>query len=187
VIKTFRRRASLSAALIALSCFRTAACAAPEPVDDASVAASIQALAKQALSASDVSVHLSDERSWLDRFYAPTSYEPVWTHDGYPDPILAIALDELRIAPDRGLDPSDYDVDRLTSEAARTDADSEEAMAPAGKTRFAKLTTPVPVAIFYSTAMMGESGEALFLPDIYGWDDDLESALTARKDQLASR
>jgi murein L,D-transpeptidase YcbB/YkuD len=125
VRKARRRRVTLSSAAIALAWFCTTTFAAAEPPDDAAVAASIEALAKQAQSASDLSAHLSDERGWLDRFYAPAQYAPAWTHDGHPDPILAVALDELRAAPDRGLDPSDYDVDRLTSEAARTDADGD--------------------------------------------------------------
>ncbi|HEX8009775.1 MAG TPA: L,D-transpeptidase family protein [Casimicrobiaceae bacterium] len=55
----------------------------------------------------------------------------------------------------------------------------EEAMA-AGKTRTVKLTRPIPVVIFYTTAIVDSSGRVLFQSDIYGYDRQLEAALRAR-------
>ena len=62
----------------------------------------------------------------------------------------------------------------------------EEAMAP-GKMRVVKLKTQVPVVIFYVTAMVQEDGQPAFLPDIYRFDEALDSALADRKVRTASR
>jgi len=47
----------------------------------------------------------------------------------------------------------------------------------AGKNRFVKLTAPVPVVLFYATALVDRQGQALFAPDIYGRDAALIAAL----------
>lgn len=44
----------------------------------------------------------------------------------------------------------------------------------------AHLRRPVPVVIFYLTALVGEGGRVVFLRDIYGHDDALDRALAAR-------
>ncbi len=45
------------------------------------------------------------------------------------------------------------------------------------KTRTLRLTTPVPVVIFYSTVIVEDDGRVLFLPDIYEHDKPLDQAL----------
>jgi murein L,D-transpeptidase YcbB/YkuD len=47
----------------------------------------------------------------------------------------------------------------------------------AGKNRFVKLAAPVPVVLFYATALVDRQGRALFAPDIYGRDAALIAAL----------
>ena len=50
----------------------------------------------------------------------------------------------------------------------------------AGKTSTATLTQPIPVVIFYTTAIVDAAGRVLFASDIYGYDLRLEQALRAR-------
>jgi len=47
----------------------------------------------------------------------------------------------------------------------------------AGKNRFVKLAEPVPVVLFYATALVDRQGRALFAPDLYGRDAALIAAL----------
>jgi murein L,D-transpeptidase YcbB/YkuD len=47
--------------------------------------------------------------------------------------------------------------------------------------RVVPLSAPIPVIVFYTTAIVDANGEALFLPDVYGHDRRLERAL-ARHD-----
>ena len=54
-----------------------------------------------------------------------------------------------------------------------------DAMA-AGKTSTATLTHPIPVVLFYTTAIVDAEGRALFASDIYGYDRRLEQALRSR-------
>lgn len=54
-----------------------------------------------------------------------------------------------------------------------------DAMA-AGKTSTATLTHPIPVVLFYTTAIVDAAGRALFASDIYGYDRRLEQALRSR-------
>lgn len=53
----------------------------------------------------------------------------------------------------------------------------------AGTTATVRLARPVPVVVFYTTALVEEGGRILFLPDIYGHDQALDQAL---KDRYAS-
>ena len=55
----------------------------------------------------------------------------------------------------------------------------KEAM-DAGKTSTVKLTAPLPVVIFYTTAIVDYSGRVFFPPDVYGEDEKLASALRGR-------
>lgn len=55
----------------------------------------------------------------------------------------------------------------------------ETALLP-GPTRTVMLAKPVPVVIFYTTAIVGREGNLLFAEDIYGLDELLEKSLTAR-------
>jgi len=50
----------------------------------------------------------------------------------------------------------------------------------AGTTSTATLTQPIPVVIFYTTAIVDAAGRVLFQSDIYGYDRGLEEALRAR-------
>ena len=50
-----------------------------------------------------------------------------------------------------------------------------------GTSTHVPLARPIPVVIFYTTAIVGNDGRALFLPDLYGYDDRLEAALRERK------
>ncbi len=60
----------------------------------------------------------------------------------------------------------------------------EEAMGP-GKSRFVKVPTPIPAIIFYTTAIVGQDGQANFPDDLYKLDKPLEEALKARSVKLA--
>lgn len=60
-----------------------------------------------------------EEQDWLDRFYAPRAYAPVWM--GAQEPRAAAVLALLREAGTQGLLPSDYDVDALDRQL-RSDA-----------------------------------------------------------------
>jgi murein L,D-transpeptidase YcbB/YkuD len=51
-----------------------------------------------------------------------------------------------------------------------------QAMEP-GPTRRVGLSAPVPVVLFYATAMAQQDGSALFVPDVYRLDEKLEQAL----------
>ncbi len=50
----------------------------------------------------------------------------------------------------------------------------------AGKTTTATLTQPIPVVLFYTTAIVDSTGRVLFQSDIYGYDRSLEQALRTR-------
>ena len=50
----------------------------------------------------------------------------------------------------------------------------------AAKTSIAMLTQPIPVVIFYTTAIVDAAGRVLFQSDIYGYDRGLEQALRTR-------
>lgn len=45
------------------------------------------------------------------------------------------------------------------------------------------LVRPMPVVIFYTTAVVDNDGRALFLPDLYGYDSKLEAALREHKER----
>jgi murein L,D-transpeptidase YcbB/YkuD len=55
-----------------------------------------------------------------------------------------------------------------------------EAMAAGGTTKTVMLKQPIPVLIFYTTAIVDAAGRVLFAPDIYGYDRKLEQVLRAR-------
>jgi murein L,D-transpeptidase YcbB/YkuD len=55
-----------------------------------------------------------------------------------------------------------------------------DAAMAAGTTSTAMLKQPIPVVIFYTTAIVDAAGRVLFQADIYGYDRKLESALRAR-------
>ncbi len=68
----------------------------------------------------------------------------------------------------------------LGEDPAWTRSAIETAMA-AGVTKVVTLKAPVPVIVFYTTAMVDGAGRAMFLPDIYGHDRKLAAALAARR------
>jgi murein L,D-transpeptidase YcbB/YkuD len=49
-----------------------------------------------------------------------------------------------------------------------------------GRNRFVSLDAPIPVVVFYTTAIVDRAGEAIFLPDVYGHDRKLAAALGSR-------
>jgi murein L,D-transpeptidase YcbB/YkuD len=55
-----------------------------------------------------------------------------------------------------------------------------DAAMAAGKMSTVRLARPIPVVIFYTTAIVDSTGRVLFQSDIYGYDRKLESALEAR-------
>lgn len=61
-----------------------------------------------------------------------------------------------------------------------TPAQIDAAMA-SGTNRTAKLAAPIPVVVFYTTVIADAGGRALFLPDVYGHDHKLASALRAAR------
>ena len=67
----------------------------------------------------------------------------------------------------------------LADQPEWTPARIAEAM-DAGKTSTVRLTRPIPVLIFYTTAIVDAKGRVLFQSDIYGYDAKLEQALKAR-------
>jgi murein L,D-transpeptidase YcbB/YkuD len=64
------------------------------------------------------------------------------------------------------------------------DPDSVARALQPGPTRRADLSGPVPVVIFYATAIVAEDGTAHFSPDIYARDPMLERALSAHTSQI---
>ncbi len=54
-----------------------------------------------------------------------------------------------------------------------------DAMEP-GPTKTVSLKTPIPVVLFYATAVSGKDGHAIFSPDVYKRDPALEKLLAAR-------
>jgi murein L,D-transpeptidase YcbB/YkuD len=61
----------------------------------------------------------------------------------------------------------------------------EAAMAP-GETRTVRLSTPIPVVIFYTTAIADREGRAVFAPDVYRLDESAARALARRSAALAA-
>jgi murein L,D-transpeptidase YcbB/YkuD len=102
----------------ALALCAAAAFAAPCPAFAQSVPSAIHALAVQAAQSRAQPTGPYDERSWLDRFYAPRKYAPAWTPTS-----AAAALWVLRRAPLQGLDPLDYDTDALQRQLRSGKAD----------------------------------------------------------------
>lgn len=70
--------------------------------------ATIRSLAVQGAQSSATPSGPYDERAWLERFYAPRKYAPMWTPS-----TAAAALWVLRQASLQGLDPRDYGADAL--------------------------------------------------------------------------
>jgi murein L,D-transpeptidase YcbB/YkuD len=64
----------------------------------------------------------------------------------------------------------------LRDQPAWTPARIAEAMA-SGRQSAVPLTSPLPVVIFYSTAIVDRAGQAVFLDDVYGEDRKLDAAL----------
>lgn len=60
------------------------------------------------------------------------------------------------------------------------DADAVTAAIASGRTRTVNLPAPVPVVLFYATAITDRDGRALFADDIYGRDAKLIEALAGR-------
>ena len=67
-------------------------------------------------------VVVSDRRPWVREFYEAAAYAPAWFTPGGARPAAAAALEQLRAADRRGLDPADYGVDRLAAKVAAASA-----------------------------------------------------------------
>jgi murein L,D-transpeptidase YcbB/YkuD len=79
----------------------------------------------------------------------------------------------------RVADPAALAAFVLSDRPAWTNERIAAAMA-AGKASSVPLTSPIPVVIFYTTAIVDATGRVLFQSDIYGYDHNLERALRAR-------
>ncbi len=73
----------------------------------------------------------------------------------------------------------------LEDQAEWTEARIRSAM-DADKPSSVHLLHPVPVLIFYTTAVVEADGRTLFLPDVYGLDGKLDAALKQRSARLAA-
>ncbi len=72
----------------------------------------------------------------------------------------------------------------VLADQRKWNADAIAAAMRPGPTRTVKLTAPLPVLIFYTTAIIDGDGKALFPDDVYRLDEALEQALAARTVQL---
>jgi murein L,D-transpeptidase YcbB/YkuD len=104
--------AVVAALLIAFHLRAPAANASP-------AAAQIQSLALQAAQAGRQVPRPYDERDWLNRFYAPVGYEPVWKNGSAKAAIAA-----LQDATLHGLSPAEYDADALARQLNDVNASS---------------------------------------------------------------
>jgi L,D-transpeptidase YcbB len=64
----------------------------------------------------------------------------------------------------------------MLAQADGIDDKFSEAMAT-GKETFVKLNREIPVRLLYHTAYLGEDGRIRFAADVYGWDNDVATAL----------
>ncbi len=55
------------------------------------------------------------------------------------------------------------------------------AMTPGTPSKTVNLKTPIPVVLFYATAIASRDGQAIFSPDVYKRDPQLEQLLKVRK------
>jgi L,D-transpeptidase YcbB len=53
-----------------------------------------------------------DYRTWLQRFYEPTQFAPVWVTGSQPLPVALSLIDIFQNAGNKGLNPEDYDASR---------------------------------------------------------------------------
>jgi len=60
-------------------------------------------------------------------------------------------------------------------------AEAIDAAMSAGRNRTVALVAPIPVVVFYTTAIVDGAGRAIFLPDVYGHDRKLSDALRPAK------
>jgi murein L,D-transpeptidase YcbB/YkuD len=103
----------LAAALLALA-----------PATDAQEAAApapIQALVERREIDALRGPRFGDPIALLTAIYEPRGWAPLWVDDGEPTRLVGDVADALRDAAVHGLDPADYDGDRLAAEAQRLD------------------------------------------------------------------
>ena len=101
---TFKPFASLALSLTLAFAALNASAATP---DD------IRAMAATSKQGPLASKRTYDERDWLDRFYAPRAYAPVWLGANIPKAAAAVVL--LQEAASHGLSPAEYDADALAT------------------------------------------------------------------------
>ena len=95
-----------SFALAMLLAFSTVGANAAVPDD-------IRAMAATAKQAQQGAQRTYDERDWLERFYAPRAYAPVWLGKDIAKAAAAVVL--LQEAGKHGLSPAEYDADGLAA------------------------------------------------------------------------
>lgn len=103
--------AALSLALLSPS---IAHAVTPRATQDSLVAASLAKIASHGDLTSLRVANLRDVRADVSRLYAPRGWAPVWSTDGQLTPAARATLVSLTHIAERGLDPSDYDVARLS-------------------------------------------------------------------------
>ena len=104
-------RAALSLALLSPS---IAHAVTPRATQDSLVTASLAKIVAHGDLASLRVANLRDVRADVSRLYAPRGWAPVWSTDGQLTPAARATLVSLTLIAERGLDPSDYDVARLS-------------------------------------------------------------------------
>ena len=87
----------------------------------AAVPDDIRNLAATAKQAQQGKQRTYDERDWLDRFYAPRAYAPVWLGPNLPKAAAAVAL--LQQAGLQGLSPLEYNADALAEKVRSASPD----------------------------------------------------------------
>jgi murein L,D-transpeptidase YcbB/YkuD len=70
---------------------------------------------------------------------------------------------------------------RLLAELPSWNGERIGAAMQAGRTQVVRLPEAVPVLVFYTTVVADADGALRFLPDIYGYDRELDAALRARR------
>ena len=105
-------------ALAALLAHLAMAVAAPGPGNTA-VSEAIEREVSRTSGHDRPPVVVSERRQWLAEFYENTEHRPAWFTPEGARPAVAAALEELRSADKRGLEPANYDVDRLAAEVAK--------------------------------------------------------------------
>ncbi len=90
--------------------------------DGGAISAAIEREATRIGAAARPAVVAAERRPWVAEFYADAAHAPAWFAPGGARPAAAAALEQLRAADRRGLDPADYGVDDLAAKVAAASA-----------------------------------------------------------------